>query len=89
MLPVALPGSDEVEHVRVFERLLGAFALRRGQGAREVGHLASELLALVELQIDLMVKDYTRPAIFDSRVQVPQSLFPGLGLVEEQHHVTP
>lgn len=89
MLPVALPGSDEVEHVRVFERLLGEFALRRGQGAREVGHLASELLALVELQIDLMVKDYTRPAIFDSRVQVPQSLFLGLSLVEEQHHVTP
>lgn len=58
MLPAAMPGSDEVEHVRVFERLLGEFALRRGQGAREVGHLASELLALVELQVNLVVKHH-------------------------------
>lgn len=89
MFLVALVGGDEIEHVRIFEGLLGKLALRIGQRAGEVRYAAGKGLPLIKMQVKLVIENGFGPSVLNDRLPIPFALSARFGLVEKLHDMAP
>jgi hypothetical protein len=62
---------EEVEDVRIFERLPGEIGLRSGKSERKIGDCFA--LALMKARLDLHSQNIARPAVFERRLRIPQT----------------
>ena len=83
VLDSTLPRGDEVEDVRIFERLLRELAFGSGQRSLEIVHLARKHLPLVQLRFDLMDEHRAAPTVFYGCVHIPFAFGTGFRLVEK------
>ena len=80
-------GADEVEQVRVFEKLRGHVALRRRHGEGEVVHGFSR--AEVELALDLDLQNAAAPAVDDGFADVELAGSGGFEPLHDLENVPP